>query len=531
MADPLTIRQLLDGITSGNIRVPAFQRGFVWDPDRVAYFMDSIYKRYPFGSLLLWRSKHQLKIERELGPFELPSRDPEYPIDYILDGQQRATALFGVFQTELQPIKEEAWAKVYFDFKSPGDVQGSQFVVLSDHEVDRGRHFALNTLFSTVGYRRATQDLQETDVAKIDTLQELFKEARIPVQTLTTDDRTAVAIVFERVNRKGVELDVLQLLSAWTWSDEFDLTQRFGELQRELKPFGFDDLGADTTLLLRCCAAVIASDAAPDALIKLNGTEVRSRFEEVVNGIRGAIDFLRKNLHVFSIENLPFQTVLVPLAVFFSHPANQQLKTSAVQTSTILRWFWRTSFGKRYSSGVLRNLNTDIAEIRKLKEGKENNLAGAGLLLDPTVFASTSFRIDSVNTKAMILMLAGAGPKSFISGSAINLDGVLREYNRNEFHHMMPKEFVKKKYFGLSGHAAVYDVNCLANFCIISRVDNNRLRGDAPSEYAALMPKGAGLKSILDGALCPESLLSDDFNLFIWERATMLAARANSLMD
>ena len=40
----LTIREILDLVPRGQIRVPAFQRGFVWDPDQVAYLMDSIYK-------------------------------------------------------------------------------------------------------------------------------------------------------------------------------------------------------------------------------------------------------------------------------------------------------------------------------------------------------------------------------------------------------------------------------------------------------------------------------------------------------
>ena len=77
----LSIREVLDLVPRGQIRIPAFQRGFVWDPDMVAFLMDSIYKGYPFGSLLLWRTREQLAHERQLGPFRLPERDPDYPID------------------------------------------------------------------------------------------------------------------------------------------------------------------------------------------------------------------------------------------------------------------------------------------------------------------------------------------------------------------------------------------------------------------------------------------------------------------
>lgn len=60
--DTLSIREIIEQVDRGQIRVPAFQRGFVWDPDRVAFFMDSIFKQYPFGSLLLWRAQERLKM-------------------------------------------------------------------------------------------------------------------------------------------------------------------------------------------------------------------------------------------------------------------------------------------------------------------------------------------------------------------------------------------------------------------------------------------------------------------------------------
>jgi uncharacterized protein with ParB-like and HNH nuclease domain len=98
----LSVRQLLTQVHDGQVRVPAFQRGFVWEMDRVAYFMDSLYKGYPFGSLLLWRTRNKLTHERKLGPYVLPKHDDDFPIDYVLDGQQRITSIFAVFQTEMK---------------------------------------------------------------------------------------------------------------------------------------------------------------------------------------------------------------------------------------------------------------------------------------------------------------------------------------------------------------------------------------------------------------------------------------------
>ena len=63
MAEPLFINELLNFIMNGNIRIPSFQRGFVWDSDRVAHLMDSIFKGFPFGTLLFWRTRTPLNTE------------------------------------------------------------------------------------------------------------------------------------------------------------------------------------------------------------------------------------------------------------------------------------------------------------------------------------------------------------------------------------------------------------------------------------------------------------------------------------
>jgi len=155
--DPLTIRELIDDTLRGQIRIPSFQRGFVWEPDRVAYLMDSIYKGFPFGSLLFWRTDEQLRIERDLGPFKLPPPKADYPIDYVLDGQQRVTAIFGTFQTELPVDLPQLWMDIYFDYMAENNAQDSQFFALTSDQVDPNRHFPLKVLFDTVAYRRATR--------------------------------------------------------------------------------------------------------------------------------------------------------------------------------------------------------------------------------------------------------------------------------------------------------------------------------------------------------------------------------------
>ena len=127
MAD-VTIRTAIEKILSGSIRIPAFQRGFVWSSENVSFLMDSIYRKYPIGSVLLWRTSTRLEKERDLGPFTLAEPEKDYPVDYVLDGQQRLTSIFSVFQNTLKPNSSTEQFAIYFDLEAPDGALEDQFL-------------------------------------------------------------------------------------------------------------------------------------------------------------------------------------------------------------------------------------------------------------------------------------------------------------------------------------------------------------------------------------------------------------------
>lgn len=526
MAEPLFINELLIQILKGNIRIPSFQRGFVWDADRVAHLMDSIYKGFPFGSLLFWRTKTALNTEKSLGPYKLPNNDPDYPIDYILDGQQRATSIFGVFQTELLPDVDEdaACFDIYFDLTQEATIQDSNFIYLPRDEFKPYKHFPLKLLFNPPEYRKFLKTMDDSIADKVDLLYQRFTTARIPVQTFSTDDRTAVAIVFERINRLGIELDTLQLLSAWTWNEEFDLKEKFSGLAEDLEPFGFKNVGEDSDLLLRCCAAIIADEASPTAIISLNGTEVRERFQEICKGILGAVDFLKNNFKAYSAAVLPFPSIIIPLSVFFSTENDQSTNPTSDQQEILEKWVWRTFFSRRYSKR-LEQLNTDVKEIKKLKSEGTSALGNFDVEFDNGFFCKTQFNLNTVNTKTFILMLASESPLNFVSGSPVSLGDVLRACNKKEFHHVYPKKYLTDE------NVSVRDINCLTNYVILSKAENNKIGGLRPSLYRKMMSRSEEIVSmILKKALCPEDIFHDDFGKFIKERDRLLVEKAKKLM-
>lgn len=149
MAEPLSIRRLIDRITHGDIRIPAFQRNFVWEPEQVSFLLDSIYKGFPIETVILWRTDTRLSSEKNLGSFQLPEPAKDYPVNYVLDGQQRLTSLFSTFQSELTAQNGD-WIDVYFDISAEESVQESLFVTLLKEDVDLDRHFPVKTIFDPI---------------------------------------------------------------------------------------------------------------------------------------------------------------------------------------------------------------------------------------------------------------------------------------------------------------------------------------------------------------------------------------------
>lgn len=523
----ITIRQLLQRITEGEIRIPAFQRDFVWEPDRVQFLMDSIYKNYPIGTVLFWRTKEKLSYDRDLGPFTLSEPKKEYPIDYVLDGQQRLTSIFSTFQTELEqnPETKIKWVDIYFDLSATPNAQDSQFVALEPTDV-KPHHVPLRILFDVTEFGKFTRTITDVNQLRaVDTLQAVFKEAAIPVETVETEEHSKIAIIFERINRGGVPLDTYQLLSAWTWSGEFDLRTKFEELSTELDEAGFSDLRDDPDLLLKCCATVVRNDASARTIVDLKGAEVRDSFAILRNGILGAIDFLRRDCGVASLKILPYKSMIIPLVRCFATEKEAGFHPNAKQRAALQRWFWHSCFSRRYSNSVDNAISHDINAVVELLGGNSTEFERRSVTVAPDYFTENIFSLTSVNTKVFVLLLANSKPKSFLSGASVDLSEVLMSCNRTEFHHIFPKNYLATKE-SIKERSKQF---MLANFAFLSQKDNRSIQDKDPADYVKMMPP-ASLDAILESAVIPKNGLEMNYYEFTRNRAIMLAEKANKLL-
>lgn len=517
MAESLTIRKVIDRVISGEIRIPAFQRDWVWTPQQVSFLIDSIYKNFPIGTVFLWKTNTRLESEKDLGNFTIPDPRKEHPVYYVLDGQQRLTSLFSVFQTELESVKNYDWLDIYFDFEASDDIQESKFIALASNDVISNKHFPMSVIFDARKFFTEINKLPQDKQDIILKVQQMFQEYSLPAQEFETDSKESIAIVFERINRAGTPLNTYQLLTAWSWSADFDLQDEFTELTEELKPFGFGNLAQDKDLQLKCCSGIIRGETSPSIIMSLTGEEVRANFDKIRNGIKGAIEFLKDQLKVHSLDWLPYPSMIVSLSSFFATDRVTGKTYNDQQRKQLIKWFWKSNFSRRYSAAIQDRHKQDIALMKALTADETTLIAEFPCIIEHQYFSESAFNVGSVNTKTFVLMLANNDPKSFISGANVRLGEVLKTVNRNEFHHIFPKKYLERLKVDKKR------INSVANFCFLNNADNQKIKDKDPNVYKTLLPADSS-NQILESAICPINSLDLSFDNF-------LPARINKLIE
>src|SRR3954462_7856987 len=94
-------------IRSGETRAPAFQRGFVWKPPQIFELLESVYKSYPIGSLLLWQVDQSIMRTDLSGSVPFPHPPVTGLVDFVLDGMQRISTLYGAFHSPEGAVAED----------------------------------------------------------------------------------------------------------------------------------------------------------------------------------------------------------------------------------------------------------------------------------------------------------------------------------------------------------------------------------------------------------------------------------------
>jgi hypothetical protein len=506
------LASLLSDVEKGNIKIPVFQREFVWDDSQISSLLDSIYQGFPVGSLLLWSTKERLTYERNVGGFKLPEAPEDYPVQYILDGQQRLTTLYGVFNSSAATSNPDLASRFRICFV-PVTGEFLHESLISDLDAA----IYLRDILDTTKLLPELQRFSPEHQILIGRVTERFKDYEFPVVTIKERTNQEVCRVFQRINSSGTTLSSLELLAAWTWSEQFDLRNEIQSLIDRLATKGYEEL--DTDEIMRCLAAVVLDKVDPDTLVDINPEKLVQGMSKLKEAINAAVDFLEKDIHIKNIVFLPFPIMLVPLVRFFA----ENLKPSAKQLQGLRRWFWHCTFTQRYKAGTNRLVMEDLRKMIALAKN-DQIFDSLQAQVDPNIFRRT-WRINSTAAKAAICLLAQLHPRSLLTGAAIDLSSALSAYNAREFHHIYPKAYLGK--LDITFHEA----NVIANICFLTSSDNKTISDSNPSDYFSHIPKEIR-EDVFDRALVPAPYRdgSKTFADFIGARAELLAVEAQKLI-
>ena len=514
------IEQLAQRVLVGDIILPEFQRPFVWKRKQILELLDSIYRNYPIGSALLWESRQELASKRSIADLEVGERSKNYPVNYLLDGQQRLSTICGVLHWE--PGDPKSVWNVIFDLKT------EKFSHVDHNEELPAHQIPIRRLSDPAEYFRKISVIDDFALrATADLLFNRFKDYQLPLVTLGDMSINDVAPVFERINSTGTRLTIYDLMRAATWSPEFDLGKTIKSIQDSLETKKFHSF--DNKTFLRSLGAASGSDFSSgsiDSLRHLDPKRLQKCAEEIKYAAQLAVDFLSTEIGAPRAEALPYANqfaVLIELFRVLPSP-------SANQLIEIRKWFWITTLSGYFSGWDSGQMATDAKAVRAFANGEADIIEVSTSIPTTSLWASKPFRANSAISKMIALLLAQSSPLDLITGQLIDTDKSLAWSNDKEFHHFFPQAFLARQGIGAS------KANVPGNIILLTSKSNITILDSAPSVYLQQIIDTSGRDSLvrrLESNRIPESALDaalqDNFEAFINLRSAHLHQIAERL--
>lgn len=561
-----SVEELVAMIERGELRLPEMQRQYVWRSTRVRDLLDSLYRGYPSGAILLWETDEAVPLQ----DFAVSqSTNPYQSTRLLLDGQQRLTSLSAVIRGEpvsvrgrrrpidlLFNLEHPDQLAVVTEVEENGDDEddADDDSELIGDETDSTEDELLKR-FNKMTFVVATRKLEQlphwvkvSEVFKTDNDAPFLKRAGISgfddpryekysqrlarlrgirkyVYRMDVLERTLsydeVTEIFVRVNSLGAklrssDLALAQITAKWRHS-----LQTFQDFQKACAKTGFDlDLG----LHLKNLMAFATGQSRFQIVGSLNVEKLQKAWKEACEGMEFALNFARSNLGIDSPALLSSPFLLVVLA-YFGHRRDYALSTEEAQQ--LRYWALAANAKGRFSRGSSETiLDQDLATIRN--GGGVNELIDRLRLqfgrLDITPEELEGRNQRSALFKTMFLAFRAAGAKDWRSHLAIALDHSGSQH-RLQFHHIFPKALLRGSY-------TPREADDIANLAFIGGKTNRAISDKAPVTY--LLPLVAQHGETPFAAQCipvEEKLLAlDHYKAFLQERRKRIAAALNAFI-
>ena len=521
---------LISEIQKGQIKVPKFQRNFVWSLDKTAKLLDSILKGYPIGTFILWETNERLNDIKNIGNLELPAIPDDIKVQYVLDGQQRITSLYAAYLgAQIQKEGEKKvtnYANIFVDLEGNIENNDDQIVL---PEKPGNIHITLHKILVSK-YSEIKKEYTDEYIDKIQEYKETFSTYDFSTIVLRKEDIDSAIEVFTRINTGGQTLTLFEIMSAKTYDEEqdFDMEDKFQKLMEELAERKYNSISSSVILSILSLVLSKNKECKRKTILQLEKQKIIDTWDDVISALKESIDYFRSVYRIPVSAILPYDSLLVPFAYFFYY---QKEKPKGEQIKYLEEFFWRVSLSFRYSSSTESKLAQDIKRIDEILKGNRPNYDEIKVYLSsPKDLIETGFSAGSSYCKAILCLLAYHEPKDFqVNGKVILDNSWLKVANSRNYHHFFPKAYLKKNNIG--------NENSLVNISLVSADLNKRkIKAKAPSIYIqGFLDENDELPTTLKSHLIDDldafGIRSDDYLVFLEKRANIMFRELKDRID
>jgi hypothetical protein len=520
-----TISSLVNWTSSGLLKLPEIQRRYVWNATKVRDYLDSLYRGYPTGTILVWGPPEEIET-KDLSVIETDIHNFPSAKLLLLDGQQRITSLTALITG--MPLNVRGKKKpldILFNLEhlegSPNEVieidEKTDYNGLDDDydddEEDEGEnngYISKKNLLEDINKMtfvvRGSLRLEKNPfwVSVTDIFQKTDKEILKPLGISSEDARwdqfsnrlkkvrqitdyyymvqsipknfsyQEVTQIFVRVNSKGVKLrghDLAVAQVSSKWKGFVDIIETFA------KEFvGEDDYLIDSGIIVRALVAFATKQCKFDRVSKISLVKLKNSFEICKKGLRYSINFVLNNASVGTLQNISSPYLLVPIAVY---SILKEHKITKEEERKLLKWFYIAHMRGHYAWGGSEGLlDQDLSSLFKTK-----NLDNLLKILKAHIkeFSVEVGDITYKNTQSpfftlLYFALMTTNIKDWETGLVIS-NKVFGRYNLKQYDHIFPRSILLKQNYDRK------EINEMANIAFLTSITNTRKGNKIPVDY------------------------------------------------
>lgn len=542
-----TVKKLIEFSESEQIWLPEFQRPFVWDNNQIKLLIDSLYHNYTISSILIWDGSDELarrRIGGNIKDIKIPVHRSKKGITYLLDGQQRASALMSVFSDKSvykgSNLKKTFEINLYFDSEYTGDDPELRFIfddetIMEGIDGDKDTGVTLdsfnnqNEIFKKYGSRFVKlKDVFKKDTEKLiditkggDTFVKYFKqlsllEDKILQKRIIVIEQDGsledVLEVFERINTRNTKLNIFDIMVAKTYRKYeegiFDLRTFLQLINYDKKihsdyfinknSIEYENLKIneyiDESSMLFLLMIILKRKFIAKEILKITPDELINNMKFIHKIFHNILEIL-DNKYQIKKNEVGFYQPILKFITAFTVENGGKIDDSIDKINFLNKWLWNTVIYNRYPGAQNERIAKDF---EMMKKEKSYNKVLTNMLKDRTrnfdSIRNTSEKepkyfeayYDNKNQQiytAFSLLLENRKPKDFQTG-IIPISSTSTTNKLNE-HHIFPTKSDIGKKINKDYENSYYPniLNNIANIAYLTESTNKRISNRNPSIY------------------------------------------------